>query len=253
MPSGGSSNTTTTTRSDPWSGAQPYVTDVLSEAQNLYRSNTPGYYPGSTLAAQSPETQAGIGALASRGMTGSPLLQGAQAQQLGTINGAYNDPNQNAVYNNVASHVLPSVNSQFSAAGRYGSNSHQNQLTDQLTNAFAPYASQNWNAERNRQEAASAGAGSLAGQDFNDINAVLQAGQMRDQYGQQQINADINRFDFANNLPLQKLINYSGLVQGGNVGGTTTSQQPVYNNTLGQLGGLGLGAAGLYGLLNGGF
>jgi hypothetical protein len=244
---GGGGNTTTVQNSEAPEYAQPYIKYGLGEAQNLYNSSLPSYYPGSTLAAQSPTTQAGIGALANRGMAGSPLVAGAQAQQAGTIGGQHlaSNPMQDAVYGNVSSKVLPSVNSQFSGAGRYGSNAHQNQLVDQLTNAYAPYASQNYQFERSNQEAASRAAPGLAGADYQDIQAVLGAGQMQDQYGQQQVNADIARHDFAQNIPAQKLAQYMAMINGGTVGGTVTSQQPNQNNTLGQLGGLLLGGAGL--------
>jgi hypothetical protein len=247
--SGGGGTQTTVQSSDAPEYAQPFVKDVLSEAQNQYREPQPQYYPGATLAAQSPETLAGINALSSRGMTGNPLVQGAQAQQQGTIGGQYlaGNPMQDAVYGNIASHVLPSVNSQFSLAGRYGSNAHQNQLVDQLTNAYAPYASQNYQFERGNQEAAAARSPQFAAQDYQDINAVLGAGQLRQDYGQQQINADIGRWDFAQNLPAQKLAQYAALTSGGTVGNQVTSQQPQNNNQLMQLLGLGLGGLGTAG------
>lgn len=247
MPDTGSSKTTTISNNDPPDYAKPYLEYGVKEAQRQYQSSLPQYYPGSTVAAQSPETLSAIQALGNRGMSGSPLTQGAQAQQLATIQGQNlnSNPYQDAVYGNVASHVLPSVNSQFSAAGRYGSNSHQNQAIDQLTNAYAPYASNIYQTERAAQEAASNNAPALANADYQDINAVAAAGAARDQYGQQQVNADINRWDFANNVDQQKLAQYMALINGGTVGGTNTTQQPSQNNTLAQLLGLGIGGAGL--------
>jgi len=39
---------TTVQKSDPWSGAQPYLQDVMGQAQQLYRGGGPSYYPGQT-------------------------------------------------------------------------------------------------------------------------------------------------------------------------------------------------------------
>lgn len=49
---GGSSKTTT--QNTPWSGVQPYMTDVYSNAQRMYRGGGPGYYPGQTFAPMDP-------------------------------------------------------------------------------------------------------------------------------------------------------------------------------------------------------
>lgn len=250
------SNTTTVQKSDPWEGAIPYLNLGMKEARNLYNSPS-SYYPNSTVAAQSPTTQAGTTALANRGMMGSPLVAGAQGQQAGTIAGQYlnSNPNMDSVYQNVAGKVLPSVNSQFSAAGRYGSNAHQNQQIDQLTTAFAPYASQNYQFERSNQEAASRNAPGLAAADYQDINAVLGAGQMQDAYGQRQVDADVARHDWSQNIGQQKLANYLAMIQGGTVGGTqtTTGGAPAAGGTnwaqLLGLGMQGLGTAGQIGWL----
>ena len=60
---------------------QPYIRDVLSQGQNMYRNFTPGYFPGSTVAPLSPYTQQGAGQLAAFG--DSSFNQGtiANAQQ----------------------------------------------------------------------------------------------------------------------------------------------------------------------------
>lgn len=42
---GGSSQKTT---SEPWGAAQPYLKDVMQQAQNLYKQGGPQYYPGQT-------------------------------------------------------------------------------------------------------------------------------------------------------------------------------------------------------------
>lgn len=47
---GPSGTTTSTQNTTPWSEQQPYLQDIFSGAQNLYRQGAPAYYPGQTYA-----------------------------------------------------------------------------------------------------------------------------------------------------------------------------------------------------------
>lgn len=108
---GGGGQTTTVQKSDPWSGLQPFLSDVFGQAQGLDQNSVPQYYPGmpGVTAPGSPSyvplntSQYGplnqTLSLASNG--GSPALQGAQstAQFMQTPNYTYNT---NAVYDSSA-------------------------------------------------------------------------------------------------------------------------------------------------------
>jgi hypothetical protein len=86
---GGSQSTTSSTVAEPWQGVQPFLTDAYGHAQDIYAGGPPGYYPGQTLAAQSPYTQAAIGLQAHRGLLGSPMVTAAQ-NGMGAIAGGQN-------------------------------------------------------------------------------------------------------------------------------------------------------------------
>lgn len=63
---GTSSGTETVTQnSEPWSQAQPYLSDIFRQAQGMYRQGAE-YYPGSTVVPFSPDTQAGMSGLRSQ-------------------------------------------------------------------------------------------------------------------------------------------------------------------------------------------
>jgi hypothetical protein len=68
--------------------------------------------------------------------------------------------------------------------------------------------------------------------------------------GQQNLDEDINRFQFGQNVQDQKLSNYANLIQG-NYGGTTTSSAERGGlglaGSLGQLGGSVAALGGLFG------
>ena len=52
--SGGGGSTSTTQQSEPWSGVQPYLKNIYSEAQNLYNQSGPNLYPGGWTAPRNP-------------------------------------------------------------------------------------------------------------------------------------------------------------------------------------------------------
>ncbi len=93
-------------------------------------------------------------------------------------------------------------------------------------NTAGQLAYQNYEQERARQQQAIGAAPALAQADYQDINQLLQAGQLREGYTGQQLGADIQRFNFLQNQPQQNLQNYLSLVYGnplGRVGQSTAS------------------------------
>lgn len=76
------------------------------------------------------------------------------------------------------------------------------------------------------------------------INAMLQSGQMQDQYTQSLLEDQINRWNFDQNRDLSKLQNYMALVGGGAYGSTEKMTSPVTtpNRLLTSLGGAASGA-----------
>jgi hypothetical protein len=69
---GSSGSQTTTTNSEPWSGQQPYLQNIFSEAQRLYNQGPQEYYPGQTVAPFSPQTMMGMDLMTQRALGGSP-------------------------------------------------------------------------------------------------------------------------------------------------------------------------------------
>jgi hypothetical protein len=232
--------TTTTSTVDPT--IAPYLTYGLGQAQQLYQGGGPQYYTGETFVAPSQTTQAGVQALETRALAGSPLTGLAQQQLQGTLGGAYLGgnpffqgafaPAAQAAQQQFQS-TLGDIGSKASLAGRYGSgvmgnlqNRAAGQYAQALTNTAGQLAYQNYEQERARQQQAIGAAPALAQADYQDINQLLQAGQLREGYQGQQLGADIQRFNFLQNQPQQNLQNYMSLVYGnplGRVGQTTAS------------------------------
>jgi len=232
----------TTTTSTVAPEIAPYLTYGLQQASNLYQGGGPQYYTGETFVAPSQTTQAGLQALETRALAGNPLTGLAQQQLQGTLGGAYLGgnpffqgafaPAAQAAQQQFQS-TLGDIGSKASLAGRYGSGAMGNlqnraagQYAQALTNTAGQLAYQNYEQERARQQQAIGAAPQLAAADYQDINQLLQAGQLREGYQGQQLGADIQRFNFLQNQPQQNLQNYMSLVYGnplGRVGQTTAS------------------------------
>jgi hypothetical protein len=122
------------------------------------------------------------------------------------------------------------------------------QYAQALTNTAGQLAYQNYEQERQRQQQAIGMAPQLAATDYQDIQQLLQAGQLREGYTGQQLGADIQRFNFLQNQPQQNLQNYMSLVYGSPLGrvGSTTAAGSADTSTLQKVLGTAATAAGVY-------
>ena len=232
--------TTTTSQIDPT--IQPYLGYGLQQAQQMYQGGGPAYYGGQTYVSPSTTTQTGLQALEARASMGNPLLQSAQNQLQNTVSGGFlgGNPFFQGAFQPAAraaemqfKQTLGDIGSKASLAGRYGSGT-MGQLQDraagqfgqQLANTAGTLAYQNYADERARQQAATMAAPQMSAADYQDIQQLLQAGQVREGYQGQQLQSDIARFNFLQNQPQQNLQNYLSLVYGnplGRVASSTTS------------------------------
>lgn len=173
MAGGGGTNTTTTTQnSEPWSGAQPYLREVLAGAQNEYRNGSGFYpFPGSTVVPFSNQTMQSLQGIEGLANSGNPLGQAAQNATLGMLNNGGLTPFQqsagqgfqdfvggqqpNAISQNLSNYasganvqggspqflqaldtqsgrLTDDINRSFSNSGRYGSMAHGNEIVDRV-------------------------------------------------------------------------------------------------------------------------
>jgi len=253
-----SGNTTTTTKSDPWEGQQPFLKTGFESIKNTYvdpasgnvsGANLPEYYPGQTIANDSPETQAALQARTGRALYGSPLTTAAQNQLTGTLNGDYlnSNPYIDATFNKAADNVVnkyneitnPGIDSQFSKAGRYGSGAYaqaRNQsdrtASQEIGNLATDIYGQNYAKERQNQIQGQLYAPDLANQDYYDINQLSSVGDYKTNLAQQQIDSDRTKYDYNQNKDQAALQQYMDLIQG-NYGGTQTQSNPYYRNSAG--------------------
>ena len=234
---GGSSQTT----QDIPEWLKPYITYGLEEAQALYKGAGPEYYPGQTFVSPSAQTTQALGLTEQRALAGSPLQRAALQQQAGTVGGQYLGVNPflsqalKAGQQEATQAYLDAIKQGRSGAvmaGRMGSGAQQDveqrqeqALATALSQQAGQLAYQNYAAERARQEAAAAGAPAMAASEYADINQLLQAGKAGEAYKQAELEADVARFNFAQQKPYEKLSSYLGAVYGAPVPMQQTTTQ----------------------------
>jgi len=259
--SGGGQNTTVT-KSDPWAGQQPYLKTGFEQAQQQLNSSTPEYYQDSTVAPQSETTQQAMQLQAQRALSGSPVTDSAQNLATNTMNGnylnsnPYLDANFAAGTDAITKAYNGAVNQNTAGAvgsGRYGSGMQmfangqaQDTLAKNLNNLYGQTYYNNYNTERGNQQAMAGQAAGIAGSDYTDLGKLSDVGSAQDQYSQAVTDADVNKWNYNQNLPANKLGQYMGLIQG-NYGGSSSTQTPLSGQSLmGSLLGAGMTGLGAY-------
>jgi len=239
---GGGGTTTSKTSSELDPTVRPYVEYGLGEAKSLYQQPGPNYFAGQTYVSPSSQTTTALQAAQNRAMAGSPLSTAGQQQQLGTISGNYLSagnpyftqalagPTQQATqaYND----AIRNAQGTASMAGRYGSgvsadiqNRAANTLSNTLANKYGELAYQNYAGERAMQNQAVANAPALAQADYGDISQLANVGKTAEDYQKTALQADLDRFNFEQNKPYQKLSSYLGAAYGAPMGNVSTSTQ----------------------------
>lgn len=250
MSSGGSKVQQINSTNAPWSGQQPFLSDVFGRAQNQFNAGPYSYYPNSTVVPFSNQTEAALGRLEGAANDPNSLTRQAQGQLGATLRGDYlnaGNPAFGAMMDRVANQIRPRLDAQFRGAN-YGGSLHQGATASALADAGANLAFQNYGQERANQMQ-----GMLFAPQLNtaDVNPLVQVGQMREDLASREMQDQINRFNFNQSAPDEALRRYASIVAGGQWGGSQTQQQPLYSNPLAQGLGYAATATGILGNLFG--
>ena len=226
---------------EPPAFQKPFLEYGLSQAKQLYESGAPQYYPGQTVVGYSPESEMALQGIRQQAITGSPFIQGVQDVVMQNLMGT--NPLQSAAFRP----VVEQVQAEASKAGRYGSGYQQAALAQ----ALAPMALQ-----AQQQAIAQAPAARQFG--FADLETLAGVGAAREAQQGAELAADIERFQFEQARPQEKLQQYLAAVRGGEMGRTTyeaQQRQPLTSilgaglagAELGQMAGFGGGTGALIG------
>jgi hypothetical protein len=164
------------------------------------------------------------------------------------LGGQYNDPYADPVFENIQSHVMPAINSQSMMKGRLptageGGNAYADTMTRALTEAYSPWASQNWQFNQKQMMDAAQFAPDLRKMDYYDAGALGIMGQEQQNLADREKADAQARWDYYQNMPQNKLDQYMKTVGGNQWGSQGTSTVPIQKPT--QAGEILGGALGL--------
>lgn len=259
-----SGTTTTIQKADPWSGQQPYLSFGFQQAQNLYNTGGPQYYPGTTYSPETAAQSSAITGTENLGLNGSPTTGAANSAISNILQPGFLNSNPgNQYYNQVLSGNSPAINAAIANA------------TPGLMDAFtgggavtpgsaAPYAvgqgignavagvmgnaaqglSNNYSQAAGQQNTAAAfGAPATQQMGYTDLSNAYNAGGQQQQQGQNVINDQLARYNYGQTQPYNLLDWFNGAT-GGSYGGTSTLTSPYFTQQSGGIGGALGGAAG---------
>jgi len=217
--------TTQQTTSEPWKPAQPYITDVMQQAQQAYG-------------------QSGIGTTTNNALTqieqmagqGTPGVDAANQYNTAVLGGQYlneGNPYLDRIWSDQADEVTNRLKSLYSGMGRYGSEPMEAELTRNLGSLHSQLYGGAYEAERNRMGSAAGMAPQLDQARYTAPQQMLMAGAYRDQ------------------APMDAVSWYNSIINpnaglGGTANSSTTEPGPTFLQML--LGGLS-GVGGLIGAL----
>ena len=263
MSGGGDSKSSSV--AEPPEETKPYLKPYLETAETL-ATRPYQEYGGQTAAGMNQNQIDAFGSTRDRAMAGSPQQGMANVNSYKTLRGDFLNPASNpylsATYDAAAGDMsrtfqnsaMPSINSTFSQAGRYGSGAHQNAVGDAartlssgLSNLGTQIYGQNYGQERNNMMQAMSGAPGLAQADYQDASMLMGAGDAQRAYEQQNITDAYTRWQQGQQAPYQNLdVMGNAIMTTMGAGGKTTMYGPSGSN-LGQLAGAGVAGLGLLG------
>lgn len=227
-----SGNQTQTQVSEPWGPIQPYLKKALPKIGDWVLDRSKEYYPGSTVVPFSDQTGTALNWTEQRAMQGSPLLRNSQGLVNEILGGRFlpggegGNPYLDATVAKAQGAVRAPLDSQFAAGGRYGSGAHAGALASTYGDIATDIYGGAWETERGRQMQAAGMAPGLAAADYEDIGMLAAAGGQREAKAAEEMQDLVNRFNFAQDEPANRLRDYLALLNGG-FGGTGTQTSTV--------------------------
>ena len=243
----------------------PYLTEALGVARNLFlQGQGPEMYPGQMYVSPSAQTLQALQQAEALATSPEAQVLGQQGlQAYGTALGGlqsmargdylqspdyqrYLESVTRPVTEQVTQQILPSIASQYSAAGRYGSGAMQ-QATGRATElgarALGDITAQVAQQQQGRMLQAQTALPTFLGQLPSIVSGALApsaalagVGAQREAIAAQPLQESIQRFEYGQQLPYSQLSGYLSSIYGSPLGSLTQQQQLQGNTTLQNLG-----------------
>ena len=209
--SGGGQNTVSQTTVPSW--LQPYIQNTIGQAQTLQQGGGPQYYPGQQVASLNPMQQQGIQGVANTA-AGPNASTIAQNQNMEIESGAYLNPSTNpylaGTLTTAEQGVQNPITSEFGAAGRnvLASAPVQSSAMNQLANQIYGGA---YNQGMTNMVQSQYAAPGLDQATYLPSQELMQTGANVQQQQQNQINAEMQKYNYQQQLPENMLSWLSGI------------------------------------------
>lgn len=247
---GGSSNTTTVQRADPWGPTQSYLRNAMAEAGQIHGEGglTADPYGGPRVAGLSDPSR-----MAQQMMMGQAQGPNVTSAAAGTLSGMMDPSQYNArleqVKENALGSAIPAAVSMFSGSGMTDSSTAMDHVGRAAAQAVAPLEYGAYQQAQDRAMQASAMAPSIDQAGYLPAQMVGRVGQAQDQMRQAEIDADMARHYETGSQQGRELEAYTNLLLGyGGMGGSQSATMPGAS-TGQRIGGSLLGGLGTYGAL----
>lgn len=258
--SGGGGSSTTVQKADPWVGVQPYLEQGYADAQSLYQSGGPQYYPGQTYVGMNPyERQAqnmALGSIDPMNQSIGAMNQGLQFS-LNAPDVANNpyvsgmaDVIQNRMSRQLSEDMMPAIQGGAIQAGQLGGSRQgvaeglaARGVSEATGDALAQLYGSAYGTGLEAQNRALALAPQTLQASLMPSQVMGQVGDFYRGFDEMALGSNMDRWNYNQNLPYQNLSNYMNVLQGAPWGSSTTGQAPGTSPLIGALGGGLAGAA----------
>lgn len=236
---GGGGTQKTVQKSEPWEGQKPFLSDVYSQAQSLYRQSGPRYYPYSTVAPYddyrkladeltvNAATPAALGMM-NQGRYGLTTMLGATDVLSNPFFHSALNASLSPVVNTYQREILPGITSTAEEIGAY-SNTRlplvRAQAAQDALQSMLNTAAQFGSTAYGQGLQATGQAAGLIPQymqaAFMPYDIIGKIGATRQAQTQAEINDAVKRFEYYEHLPYAKLAEYANTIGDTSPGGTT--------------------------------
>lgn len=242
MSGGGSQQT----QSGPPAWMQPYYQYALGKGEGLAQGPGPQYYPGQQVAPLQQAQNQGLQQIQQQATGNNAVENNAAAANAFETSGALLNPNANpylqGMFNQAGNQIQNRLSSEFAGAGSNIANSAPVQ-SDQLNQLATSMYGNAYGQGLQSMNAAQALAPSVAQTQYLPGQELMQAGTTQQDQLQNQINAQMQKYNYNQTLPYNQLSWYSSLL-GQNASPFSNTTATMHNNTAETaLGGAASGAA----------
>lgn len=237
---------TSTTKSEPWAPAQPYLKAGLGAASDLYNSGGMTIdYSGDWVADMTDGQKGALQNIIARSGGNTDTLQGLIGS-LSSIAGGEQVGSWDTVAQDTIDRIMPGINSSFAGSGMTGSSLHSRAMGEGLSRGLATAHNEFSQQQFNNQLQAGSSIQQMLQQILGNDQAALDAETAFQTQAQNELDSERQTSVLQQGSQMEALSNYLAMISGiGGMGGTSTSTQKSSNGLLGTLGNIAQGVVAI--------